>query len=120
MSLDAVLDVVAGVCAVLGAGFSLAAAVGLLRFPDALSRLHAGTKPQVLGLALIIVAIVAATRDLTYLLMLIPVLGFQLVVQPVASHMVGRAMYRTDNHRPDLLVVDELAEDVERASDESR
>lgn len=107
---DLLLDLLAGVCVVLGAAFSLSAAVGLLRFPDALSRLHAGSKPQVLGLALVIVAIVVANRDLTYLMLLIPVFGLQLFTQPVASHMVGRAMYRTGNYRADLLVVDELGQ----------
>lgn len=111
-----VLDIVAGVCIVIGGALSIAAAVGLLRFPDALSRLHAGTKPQVLGLALVVVAIASATRSWPVLLALAPVVLFQLLTQPVAAHMVGRAMYRTKNHRPDLLLVDELADDVERAS----
>ncbi|HEX5200436.1 MAG TPA: monovalent cation/H(+) antiporter subunit G, partial [Actinoplanes sp.] len=46
-------DILAGACLVSGALLSLAAGVGLLRFPDLLSRMHAATKPQVLGLLLI-------------------------------------------------------------------
>ena len=52
IDLDLILDLAAGVCLVLASLLSLGAAVGLLRFPDSLSRLHAGTKPQILGLIL--------------------------------------------------------------------
>ena len=40
---------------------------------------------------------------------------FQMLTAPVAAHMVGRAGYRTGKVRSDLLVVDELTSDQERA-----
>ena len=40
-----------------GAAMSVAAAIGLLRFPDLMSRMHAATKPQVLGLLLMLAAL---------------------------------------------------------------
>ncbi len=113
-----ILDVAAAVFVVLGAALSLVAGVGVLRFPDALSRLHAGTKPQILGLVCLVIAIALASRSWPAILLLIPVVLFQLVTQPIAAHMIGRAGYRTRNHRPDLLLVDELADDVDRASAE--
>ncbi len=36
----------------------MAAGIGIVRFPDVLTRLHAATKPQVLGLAAVLLAIV--------------------------------------------------------------
>ena len=45
-------------CAVLilgGSALALTAAIGVVRFPDTLSRMHAATKPQVLGLLLVLV-----------------------------------------------------------------
>lgn len=114
--IEEILDVAAAVFVLLGAALSLVAGVGVLRFPDALSRLHAGTKPQVLGLICIVIAVALSARSWAALLLLIPVVLFQLITQPVAAHMIGRAGYRTRNHRPDLLLVDELADDVERAS----
>jgi multicomponent Na+:H+ antiporter subunit G len=116
--IDQVLDTAAAVFVVLGASLSLVAGVGILRFPDALSRLHAGTKPQVLGLICIVIAVALASRSWAAVLLLIPVVLFQLLTQPVAAHMIGRAGYRTKNLRTDLLVVDELADDVDRASAE--
>jgi multicomponent Na+:H+ antiporter subunit G len=116
--IDQVLDTAAAVFVVLGALLSLVAGVGILRFPDALARLHAGTKPQVLGLICIVIAVALASRSWAAVLLLIPVVLFQLLTQPVAAHMIGRAGYRTKNLRTDLLVVDELADDVDRASAE--
>jgi monovalent cation/proton antiporter, MnhG/PhaG subunit len=115
--IDQGLDIAAGVFVVLGAALSLVAGVGVLRFPDALSRLHAGTKPQVLGLICVVVAVALSARSWAALFLLLPVVLFQLLTQPVAAHMIGRAGYRTKNLRTDLLVVDELADDVARASE---
>ena len=120
MSLDDILDLVAAVCLLLGAVLSLAAGVGLLRFPDALSRLHAATKPQVLGLIFIVIAMTISTRSLPVLFALVPVVLFQMLTAPIAAHMIGRAGYRTKNFRRELLAVDELEDAVARAStDES-
>ena len=46
---------------------------------------------------------------------LVLVAVFQMLTAPVAAHMVGRAGYRTGKVRSDLLVVDELTNDQERA-----
>ena len=51
-ALPQIADVIAGACLLAGAFLCLTAGVGLLRFPDVLSRMHAGTKPQVLGVLL--------------------------------------------------------------------
>src|SRR5690606_37243333 len=110
------LDLAAGICLVVGAALSLAAGVGLLRFPDPLARLHAGTKPQVFGLMLGVVAIALATREWPVVLTLPPVVVLQLLTQPLAGHMVARASYRTKNYRPEILVVDELAPEAERVA----
>ena len=61
---EQILDLAAVICVFLAAVLSVAAGIGLLRFPDALSRLHAATKPQIFGLLLVIAAI-ALSRDLT-------------------------------------------------------
>ena len=50
-----VSDVVAVVLLLAGCFLCLTAGLGLVRFPDVLSRMHAGTKPQVLGVLLIMI-----------------------------------------------------------------
>ena len=50
-----VLDIVTAVLVLGGSTLALTAAIGVVRFPDTLSRMHAATKPQVLGLLLVLV-----------------------------------------------------------------
>lgn len=111
---DAILDAAAIVCVFLAAVLSVAAGVGILRFPDALSRLHAATKPQILGVLLVITAIALDQRSVATLLALIPVFIFQALTAPVAAHMVGRAAYRTGQLATETLVVDELGPAIAR------
>lgn len=113
--LEQVLDVVSLVCVIAATGFSVAAGIGLLRFPDALSRLHAATKPQILGLLLIIAAVALESRSFATLAALAPVFIFQTLTAPIAAHMVGRAAYRTGQIDPETLVVDELGPAISRA-----
>jgi multicomponent Na+:H+ antiporter subunit G len=94
---------------------TVAAGVGLLRFGDALSRLHAATKPQVLGLLCVLAAIAVGNERWDLVPALIPVAGLQLVTIPVSAHMIARAAYRTGNYRDDLLTADELAPAIEAA-----
>lgn len=112
---DAVLDLAAAVCIFLAAVLSVAAGVGIIRFPDALSRLHAATKPQIFGLLLTITAIALEERSVATLLALVPVFFFQSLTAPVAAHMVGRAAYRTGQLDTTSLVIDELGPAIERS-----
>ncbi|MFP5315212.1 multisubunit sodium/proton antiporter, MrpG subunit [Arthrobacter subterraneus] len=118
--MDAALDLLAGVLLLGGALMSLAAAVGLLRFPDLLSRMHAATKPQVLGLLLFLLAIAVQQRTWAVIPVLVLCWVFQLLTAPVSAHMVGRAGYRTKHLRKDLLSMDELDEVVEHAANRRR
>ncbi len=108
-----VADVVSIVCLLGGAFFAFAAGVGALRFPDLLSRMHAGTKPQVLGLVLVLIGLALRLREGGAVWALVLVAIFQMLTAPVAAHMVGRAGFRTGKVRNDLLVVDELSRDLD-------
>ncbi len=112
---EIILDAFSLLCLIAAAGFSIAAGIGLLRFPDALSRLHAATKPQILGLLLVIAAIALHDRSWMTLLALLPVFVFQSLTAPIAAHMVGRAAYRTGQLDDESLVMDELAPAIERS-----
>lgn len=114
---EQLLDVASLLCLLGAVVLSAAAGFGLLRFPDALSRLHAATKPQVFGLLLVISAIALHQRSWGTLLALLPVFVFQSLTAPVAAHMVGRAAYRTGQIDTESLVLDELGPAIERAQD---
>ncbi|WP_051399915.1 monovalent cation/H(+) antiporter subunit G [Haloechinothrix halophila] len=88
------IDVVSAVLLVAGGLIGLAGAIGLVRFPDVMSRVQAATKPQTLGLLLILVA--AALRlDPKTAAGLALVALFQVITAPVLAQLIGRTAYRT-------------------------
>ncbi|MDQ0632156.1 multicomponent Na+:H+ antiporter subunit G [Arthrobacter pascens] len=115
-TVNAIIDGLSAVFMVAGALMSLAAAVGLLRFPDLLSRMHAATKPQVLGLFLLLAAMGLQLRTWWVWPVLLVAWIFQLLTVPVSAHMVGRAGYRTKHLHRELLSTDELEAVVQNAA----
>ncbi|HWL76022.1 monovalent cation/H(+) antiporter subunit G [Microbacterium sp.] len=110
MAPDAWIDLVAIVLILGGALLCLTAAIGVLRFRDVATRLHAATKPQVLGLILICLAIALSLRSWETVAFLVPVVLMQLATAPLSAHMVGRQAYRNRSLDERSLLVDELAE----------
>ncbi len=104
------LDVIAAVLLGIAALLTLAAAIGLLTFGDALSRLHAATKPQVLGVLCALAALAVHDQRWPTLIAILPVAALQLITTPMAAHMVGRAAYRSGNVDRGLLARDDLAD----------
>jgi multicomponent Na+:H+ antiporter subunit G len=82
--------------AAIGAGvfFFLAGTVGLLRFPDALSRLHALTKADNLGLGLIVLGLLPRSESLLAALKLIAIWALVQLASATAAQLVGRAVRR--------------------------
>ena len=110
MSAATVADWLGAVALVAGALLSLAAGIGVLRFPDVLDRMHAATKPQVLGALLLLLGLALRLRSPADLGMIALVAVFQLATAPVAAQMIGRAAYRSGRVDRTLLDRDELAE----------
>jgi monovalent cation/proton antiporter MnhG/PhaG subunit len=74
------------------------------------TRMHSATKPQVLGLLLVLLGLGLRLRDPASVGLLALVALFLLTTSPIASHMVGQASFRAGQVRHDLLVVDELTD----------
>jgi len=77
-----------------GALWSLIGGIGLLRLPDVLTRMHAATKPQVLGLLMLLLGVALRLRTANDITTLILVGLFQTWTVPVAAHMIARAARR--------------------------
>lgn len=110
---DVICDTASLILVLVGALLCLTAAIGLLRFRDVPTRLHAATKPQVLGLLLICLAIGLSGRSWQTVAFLVPVVLIQLATAPLSAHMVGRQAYRNGTIDQRALYVDELAESRE-------
>jgi multicomponent Na+:H+ antiporter subunit G len=80
----------------IGAGvfFFLASTVGLLRFPDALSRLHALTKADNLGLGLVVLGLLPRSESLLAALKLVAIWALVQLAGATAAQLVGRAVRR--------------------------
>ena len=106
--MNEVLDTAALILILVGALLCLTAAIGLVRFRDVPTRLHAATKPQVLGLILICLAIALSLRSWPVVAFLVPIVLIQLATAPLSAHMVGRQAYRNGTIDEKSLVVDDL------------
>ena len=113
--MNPVLDVIGALFLLLGAMLCFAASVGLVRFPDVLTRMHAATKPQTLGLLFVVAGVAFSLQNLQALGILLLVAVLQLLTAPVAAHMVSRTAYRTGQVSSDLLTEDDLADDLAAA-----
>ena len=105
-------DLISGVLAIAGSSLVALAGVGVVRFPDLYSRMHAATKAPTLGFLLIASAALVAVSDGRGKLLLAVALIF--VTAPTAAHLVARAAYRGPGGRAHVDVDDELAAAIER------
>lgn len=111
-------DVIVAVLLVVGCLMSLGAGYGLLRFPEILTRMHAATKPQVLGLLCLLLAVAIQLGQWVMVPLLALIWVFQLLTAPVSAHMVGRAAYRSRHlEEKAALVQDDLATVVRAAQE---
>jgi multicomponent Na+:H+ antiporter subunit G len=112
VTLSDIADLVGAFLVLLGAFLCFAAAVGLARFPDVLSRMHAATKPQSLGLILVAAGVELSLRTWAAFGTVVLIAVLQLATAPVSAHLVARTVYRSNQVRRDLLVRDDLATDL--------
>ncbi|MGR6920824.1 cation:proton antiporter [[Actinomadura] parvosata] len=87
------LDVAAAGCLLVGSALALSAGVGLMRFRTTLDRMHAGTKPQVLGVLLVLLAMWLHRPTWGYAGPLLLIGVSQVITVSVAAYMVARAAY---------------------------
>ncbi|MFH8617336.1 monovalent cation/H(+) antiporter subunit G [Streptomyces sp. NPDC017979] len=110
-----VADTAGAVLLFVGAAVSLFGALGMVLMPDVLSRSHAATNPQALGMLLVLMGVALRLRSGIDLGTLGLVGFFQLLTGPVAAHLVARVAYRTGYAGREGLVFDELDEQLSTA-----
>jgi multicomponent Na+:H+ antiporter subunit G len=78
----------------LGAVFFLAGTVGLLRFPDSMTRLHALTKADNLGLGLVVLGLLPQVDSVLAALKLVAVWVLTQLAGATVTQLVARAGWR--------------------------
>jgi multicomponent Na+:H+ antiporter subunit G len=80
----------------IGGFFSLVAALGVFRFPDFYSRIHAATKASTFGIGFAGLAAAVALGTVPAWVKVAAVLGFLFITLPIAAHLLGRSVRRKD------------------------
>ena len=104
---------------IIGLTFNGLGTIGLLRFPDVYTRLHAATKATTFGSIFTSLAVVTYgfsqlyatgnSADLTLSLHTIIAIAALILTNPVGAHAIARAAHRS-GVTPEQAVVDKLAE----------
>jgi multicomponent Na+:H+ antiporter subunit G len=86
-------DVIAGVLLLVGAFFSLAAVIGLIRLPDLFSRMHAASKAGTMGSCVMLLALAVAAADPAIATRALAGVLFFMLTAPLSAHLLAKAAY---------------------------
>jgi len=113
-----ILNIITYIFIGIGCFFNLMAAIGLHRFPDVYTRLHAGTKCTTFGSIFLILAVViqsvnvwaaeglSSPQSILTLHAIIALIAI-ILTNPTSAHAIGRAAHRS-GVKPARAVVDDL------------
>jgi multicomponent Na+:H+ antiporter subunit G len=87
-------DLLQGMLLLAGVGFFLVGTLGILRFPDVYTRVHALTKADNLGLGLIVFGLLLGAESVPVALKLLLIWGLALIASAAAGYLVARAARR--------------------------
>ena len=87
-----ILDTLTILAVSAGTFFFIAGTVGLLRFPDVLTRLHALTKVDNLGLGLVVLGLLPHASGLLGALKLVSVWLLALISGAIVTQLIARAI----------------------------
>lgn len=91
-----ILNILIALFILAGTFFVLSASIGVLRFPDVYTRLHAATKASTLGVSGILIGaflFLYATHSIVSGKLLLAIV-FIMLTAPVSGHMIARAAHR--------------------------
>jgi multicomponent Na+:H+ antiporter subunit G len=94
------IEILASLFILLGAFFCLLAAIGVLRFKDSLSRIHAATKVGSFGGSCLLMAALLQFRDPFVSIEVILIIGLFYLTTPIASHLLGRVAAQSVRPKP--------------------
>ncbi|MGC4933365.1 monovalent cation/H(+) antiporter subunit G [Gordonia sp. DT30] len=108
-----ITDIVSAIFLIVGSLMAVTAAIGILRFPDTLSRMHSATKPQTLGLLMMLIGAmvgIGGSDSVTNadIGMLILAGLFALITAPVVAHRIGRLVYQEQRAQDGLIARDQM------------
>ncbi|WMS87843.1 monovalent cation/H(+) antiporter subunit G [Pleionea litopenaei] len=92
--MELVLNIVSGFCLLTGSFLIFSGALGVIRFPDFYTRMHAAGVTETLAAGLILVGLMLIAGWGIVLAKLVLILLFILITSPTASHALGKAAWK--------------------------
>lgn len=89
-------DMSSALCLLLGAFLCLSGGVGIIRFPDFYTRMHAVGVTDTLGAGMILIGLMLQNPGGLVILKLLVILLMTIFISPVASHALAKAALRND------------------------
>jgi len=93
---DIVVNMSSTLCLLLGSFLCLSGGVGIIRFPDFYTRMHAVGVTDTLGAGMILIGLMLQTTEDLVVLKLLLILVMTIFISPVASHALAKAAFRND------------------------
>lgn len=89
--METLLNISSALCLLIGSFLCLSGGVGILRFPDFYTRMHAVGVTDTLAAGMILIGLMLQSPDLIVILKLIMILMMTLLISPTASHALAQA-----------------------------
>ncbi|WP_214805102.1 MULTISPECIES: monovalent cation/H(+) antiporter subunit G [unclassified Exiguobacterium] len=118
----AINELIVAVFALLGMGFSLVTALGLIRLPDVYTRAHAASKSATLGVMSILIGVIIyfVTEDGFFSSRVVLGILFVLITAPIGGHLIARAAYYSNVPLWKSSVRDDLSQNKEHVEPKKR
>ncbi len=112
--MDLLREVIASLLLLGGAFVVFSAALGVIRFPDALTRMHAATKAGVVGAGGLLLGAGLSVGTWGAVISALAGIFFLFATVTIAAHTLGRAAYLSGSPLADSTVIDAMEDDYER------
>lgn len=93
-----------------GAAFAVVTVIGLLRFPDAYTRIHAGAVVLTISAVLVSLGIAVYVWELFISLKIVLIALLFLISNPMATHAIARSSYKKEIVKLEEKSIDEYSD----------
>lgn len=114
--LDMITAIAVSVLLVAGSVFTVLAALGLLRFPDLYTRMHAASKAGTVGSGLLLLAAGIHAGETAILLRALAGFAFFVLTAPVSAHLLAKAAHQAGYRLTNLSVTDQLPQSKQKSA----
>jgi multicomponent Na+:H+ antiporter subunit G len=89
--INTIVEVISALCLLIGSFLCISGGVGVLRFPDFYTRMHAVGVTDTLAAGMILVGLMLQSPDSQVVIKLMMILLMTLFINPTASHALAKA-----------------------------